>query len=128
MADFDISGHSYRSGKINGKMQFKLAKKIAPVMVIMMRLAKGGADMFDLMEPLAQAVADMPDENSDLLFDTCMKVTSRKVPGGANYAPIWNEGAERTMYEDIDLAVELKIIAEVLKDNFSSFFIAFQQG
>lgn len=127
--EFEIKGVLYRAGKLDAFAQLHVSRKIAPVLPklfpVLARLQVGatglGTDLDQLAEvlgPLADAMASMPKDDVDLVVSACLGVVSRK-QGDALYSPIWRNGV--IMFEDIDLAVMLPIVVNVVRDSLGNF-------
>ncbi len=120
--DFEINGVSYRSDRMDAFRQFHVARKLAPVVSeVVPFLARGvslDSGLSDL-EPVMKAIAAMPEDDCNYVLQSCLSVVRRQQ--GQGYAPVWNDGAQRMMFADVDLPVMLQIAARVLQDNLSSF-------
>jgi len=113
--DFTINGSDYRSGKLDAKKQFHLARRLGPV------LAKlPGVPESEIFAAVAEEIADMSDEQCDYILDTCMAVVKRQQ--GDAWAPIFNARAGVMQFDDIDMPAMLTIARYVIEENLASFF------
>lgn len=130
MADFEIDGHSYRSGQMPAKTQFHVLRRLAPVLSSLKDLSGltgGNAEtMAASLGPITEAIAKLSDADTEYVLDACLEVTERQQ--GAGWAKVQTKGARRPMFDDINFAVMLKIAMAVMQDNFSSFFPASLSG
>lgn len=128
--EFEISGQRYRAEKLDAFKQLHVSRKIAPIipklLPMFMKFA-GNADalkddlagMAEAFEPLAQALADMPDADCEYVFNACLGVVMRNQQG--NWASIWSQSAKSLMFDDIDLGVMVKIAVRVIWDSLGDF-------
>jgi len=143
MAEFEVNGTLYRSGKLDAMTQFNLTRRMLPLMPAVKNLAmlwgarqkeeeaeaskaddaialEPNATFDDAMEAAATAIAKLSDEDSNFIIATCLGVVSRK--SGAGFSPVWNKPAGRPMFDDINMADMLKIMFAVLQSEFAAFF------
>ena len=59
------------------------------------------------VQPLADGLAAMKDEDAEYVLDTCMQAVQRKQEHG--WANIWSASQRVPMFQDIDLAVMLPL-------------------
>lgn len=113
--EFTINGSDYRSGKLDAKKQFHLARRLGPV------LAKlPGVPESEIFAAVAEEIADMSDEQCDYILDTCMAVVKRQQ--GDAWAPVFNARAGVMQFDDIDMSAMLTIARYVIEENLASFF------
>jgi hypothetical protein len=76
------------------------------------------------LDPVAKAMASMPDNHRRYIVSSCLALCSRKADKAEGWAPIWNADVHRALFDDInnDVSVMLKIVLGVLKATFSRFF------
>lgn len=126
--EFDHKGQTYRAGKLDAMRQFHVTRRLAPLLP---DLAKAGitpgatGDVTAILEPLAKAVAAMPDADAEYVLNTCLSVVERKQAAGG-WAKVMTGG--QLMFEDIDMAAMLVVAWEVLRHNLSGFFAGLPQG
>jgi hypothetical protein len=126
--EFEIAGQRYRAEKLDAFKQLHVSRKIAPIipklLPMFMKFA-GNADalkddlavMAEAFEPLAQALADMPDADCEYVFNACLGVVMRNQQG--NWTSIWAGGS--LMFDDIDLGAMVQITAKVIWDSLGNF-------
>jgi len=130
MAEFEINGVHYRSGKMNAFQQFHVARKLGPILARMgtvLSTTDMGQEWLNHLEPLIEAIAQMPEEDCNYVLYRCLAVVARQ-QGPELWSPVWSEQAKRLMFEDIDLAAMIQITINVLGDNLSGFFNAPQSN
>jgi hypothetical protein len=132
MNEFTIGSHDFRANPLAPKRAFHVARRIAPVIgglkdLIPLLLGKG-IDLDDMegvaaiLEPIAQAMAKLPEDDADYILEHCLEVVQVKVEGGRGWAPIQTGGA--LMYEWLTMPMMLQIAWTVLQQNLTSFFPA----
>jgi hypothetical protein len=132
-----FGGNAYRFGRLTAMQQFHVARRLAPVITRMAEVKfdqlgageEGQRDvsgMLKLMQPLADALGQLSDADSEYVINACMAVVQRKQ--GEAWAFVWNKGAGRAMFDDIDLPVLLQLTVRVLMENLSGFMPARAPG
>ncbi|MET3654091.1 phage tail assembly chaperone [Dyella japonica] len=117
--DFEINGQQYRSGKLNARQQFHVARRLAPVLGGLATASQGKTDDFaTFLQPIADAIAGMSDADCDYVLDTCLAIVQRQQ--GSSWANIFVNKAQ--MFDDIDMGVMLQIASKVITENLGSFF------
>lgn len=126
MQEVEIGGHRYRTGKLDAFKQFHLFRKLMPVLSGMGEtfsdMPDGGvADekFWSAMGPVANAVAEMTQQDSEFILKTCLQTVS--MWNGNTWVRITAANGE-LMFEDIDMMGMLQLTFEVIKDNLGSFF------
>ena len=129
--EIDLNGHRYSIGKLSAKQQFHMSRRIAPIVPtlipVFVRLAAGGkrisedpGGMADVLQPPADGLAAMKDEDAEYVLDTCMQAVQRKQEHG--WANIWSASQRVPMFQDIDLAVMLPLALRVITENLGPLF------
>ena len=132
MVEFELKGVSYRVDQLNARTQFHLTRKLAPVIPALIPLfaaAKNGgfekafadgdvAELSKAAEPLADALANMPDEHADYVLNVCMSAISRRLDQGG-WTRIWANGV--SMDDDMGLDIILSLAVRVLRENLGGF-------
>lgn len=148
MREFTVGEFTYRSRKMSAMDQARVAKRIAPMLsdaivgllpLVVEKVGAGGhiADMLSMpveelakvIVPLTKALSQLSDADHDLVLAKAMSVVERRQPNG-HWAPIWNEAAGMSMFEDINksYATQLKIVGPALWENLSDFFSELLSG
>ncbi|WP_144658074.1 phage tail assembly chaperone [Achromobacter dolens] len=128
--ELDLNGHRYSIGKLSAKQQFHVSRRIAPIVPtlipVFVRLAAGGrgitedpGGLADVLQPLADGLAAMKDEDADYVLDTCMQVVQRRQEHG--WTAIWSASQRVPMFQDIDLAVMLPLAVRVIVASLGPF-------
>lgn len=113
--DFEISGHKYRSDKLDAFQQFHVARKLAPVIGAIGPALGGEGDM----SGLAKAIAELEQADCDFVLHTCLGAVRREQGGG--YAPVFSAAAKRMMFSDINMLEMIQIAIKVIEENLASF-------
>lgn len=128
--EFEIAGQRYRAEKLDAFKQLHVSRKIAPIipklLPMFLKFAGSGdamkedlAGMAEAFEPLAQALAEMPDADCEYVFNACLGAVMRNQQG--NWASIWSQSAKSLMFDDIDLGAMTQITAKVIWDSLGGF-------
>lgn len=136
MKEFELSGQSYRVGKLDAFKQFHLSRRIAPIIptlipvfVKVMRDGGIGEDLLGLVEvitPFTEGLASMPDEAAEYVLTVCLSACQRQT--GQTWAPVWSQAANACMFDDMDIAQMMQIVAHVVQDSLGSFISGFLTG
>jgi hypothetical protein len=122
MSDIEVSGNVYRIGRMDARKQFHVSRRLAPLLA-----GLGGAiagkkeDIASTFQPIAEALAQMSDEDTDYILDNCLAVVSRQQ--GNQFAPVMARGGNM-MFEDIDLPTMMQLTITVIRENLGGFFPA----
>jgi hypothetical protein len=133
MEEVRINDIDYRTGKLDAFKQFHLFRKLMPLFsgmgtsaatqVTQAAAAAGASDeviQWSSLGPIAQAVAEMSQGDSEFIIKTCLGVCQRKNPAGTWVRVTANNG--ELMFEDIDLMGMLQLTFAVIQDNLGGFF------
>jgi hypothetical protein len=118
--EFTVGAHVYRCGKMNVRTQFHVSRRLLPIFV---GLAKGGEadDMIGQFGGLAEALAELKDDEADYVISHCLQVVQRKLPGDTGWAPVWSNSGNTLMMDDIGMVEMLQMVAEVIGHNLANF-------
>lgn len=120
--EFEIKGERYSVSKMDAFKQFHVSRRLAPVLSGLAASAAGGkTDFSAFLQPIAEAVAAMPDADCDYVLHACLAVTRRKQ--GDAWVPVYNAGNKALMFDDIDLAAMLTIATKAIEENLGGFFL-----
>lgn len=144
---FEINGQQYRSGKLDAFKQFHVARRLAPLLSGVSSVLNGSGlpdpeppraegeaakaevpaapdkkDFVDFLEPMADALAHMPDADCDYILFTCLGVVQRQQGNG--WAKVVAQGTRSMMFDDIDMGVMINITMKVIQENIGGFFSA----
>lgn len=133
--EFEIGGQTYRAAKLDTFKQLHVSRKVGPVLPKLLpvflqftKSAKDGGPADDLtaiavaVEPLTQALADMPDADFEYVVNTCLAVVQRSQMN--NWAPVYTAGAG-LMFDDIDLGATVQLVAKVIWHSLGPFLSGF---
>jgi len=111
-----INGVVYRTGQLNAKEQFHIARRLAPIVAAMAMDVNLGAAMF---QSLAEAVKKLDDADVDFIMRTTMKTVLRQV--GDRWAPTWNVQADIPQFADMNAAMLTELMMAVIEDQLGGF-------
>lgn len=128
--EFELNGVQYRASKLDTFKQFHLSRKIAPVIPtlipVFMEISRENGDLAKnidklavLLQPFADGLAALSDENSEYMMATCLSVVKRNA--GDKWMPIWSQGQKVCLFDDIDLGGMIQICITVIQDSLGSF-------
>lgn len=125
--EFDIKDNTYQIRKLSVFDQFKVSRKLLPVMSGMLSdfqairgLASSGnsmAIMEKTLPKIAQALSDLSDENANAIIYPCLSVTYRKQ--GKGWVPLMQ--GDVLAFDDLELPAMLQIVGRVVGDSLGNF-------
>jgi hypothetical protein len=132
MQELELGTSRYRTGRLDAFKQFHLFRKLMPVFSGMGETFSDigptdgtnvamDANFWSALGPVATAVAEMSQQDSEFILKTCLHVVSRW--NGQAWVRITMPSGE-LMFEDIDMMEMLQLTFAVLQDNLSGFFSA----
>lgn len=119
MSEFAVDGQTYRSNKMPARTQLHVLRRMAPIIGPLQSLTVG-ADPMAALPAFAEAVGSLSDEATDYIMDNCLASVDRK-QGETGWAKIRTSSGV-SMFADIDLPVEMQIVAHVLRENYTALF------
>ncbi|HDR9877459.1 phage tail assembly chaperone [Burkholderia cenocepacia] len=72
-----------------------------------------------VLQPFADALASLKDEDAEYVFGTCLSVVERWQ--GAGWAKVWNTAHKTSMFDDIGIDVMLPLVVRVVVANLGPF-------
>ncbi|KVN62692.1 phage tail assembly chaperone [Burkholderia anthina] len=72
-----------------------------------------------VLQPFADALAGLKDEDAEYVFGTCLSVVERWQ--GAGWAKVWNLAHKTSMFDDIGIDVMLPLVVRVVVANLGPF-------
>ncbi|AIS95132.1 putative bacteriophage protein [Burkholderia thailandensis MSMB59] len=72
-----------------------------------------------VLQPFADALAGLKDEDAEYVFGTCLSVVERWQ--GASWAKVWNIAHKASMFDDIGIDVMLPLVVRVVVANLGPF-------
>lgn len=126
--EIDLAGNRYSLGRLNAMQQFHVSRRIAPIVPtlipVFLRVRASGKPLTEDLEglavalqPLADGLAALRDEDAEYVFGACLGVVQRKQATG--WARVWS--GKETMFEDMDLSVTLPLVVQVITANLGPF-------
>ena len=128
MMQFEINGQQYRTAKMDVFAQFRVARKLVPVLAgmasdlsVIREAADDKSKIMDavtaVLPKIANSLADMSDESVDAIIKPCLATVSRQ--NGTNWPAVSNGGV--LMFDDITLPVMLQLVGKVIGENIGGF-------
>lgn len=72
-----------------------------------------------VLQPFADALAGLKDEDAEYVFGTCLSVVERWQ--GVSWAKVWNIAHKTSMFDDIGIDVMLPLVVRVVVANLGPF-------
>ena len=129
MIEFEINGQNYRAEKLDAMKQWHVSRKLAPLIPVMLpaflamkdleNVSEDLSGLANMLQPLAEGLANMSDESSEYLISTCLVVVQRQV--GNTWGRVWDTSSKTSTFSDIDMLVMMKIVIQVIQDSLGSF-------
>lgn len=122
MAEFEIKGTTYRSGKMAGLTQIHVLRRAAPVIKPLFSGMATGMTA-DVAGAIIEGLGELPDDKMDYILDNTLSVVEMK-QDGSRWAKIKSSGGS-FMFEEIGAngLLMLTICAYVLYDNYYPLFL-----
>lgn len=123
MAEFDIKGVTYRSGKMVGLTQIHVLRRAAPVIKPLFSAISSGMNS-EVAGAIIEGLGELPDDKMDYILDRALAVVQMK-QDGQRWANIKSSNGLTFMFEGIstDGLLMLTICAYVLYDNYYPLFL-----
>lgn len=125
--EFDIKGNTYQIRKLSVFDQFKVSRKLLPVLSGMLsefqaiRTLAAKKDAASIMEKvlpkIAQSLSDLSEDDANAVIFPCLTVTYRKHAKG--WAPVFQDGV--LAFDDMDMLEMLQIVGRVVGDSLGNF-------
>lgn len=128
--EIELNGAKYSIGKLSAMQQFHVSRRIAPILPtlipIFLQMQKSGkglgedlGGLAEILQPFADGIAAMKDEDAEYVIGVCMAVVQRKQDHG--WANVWSVSQKLAMFQDIDLGVMLPLVVRVITENLGPF-------
>lgn len=129
--ELTLGGNAYSIGKMSAMKQLHVSRRIAPLIPklipLFTRVRTSGAPLTsdldglaEMLQPLADSLADMDDSDAEYVINACMSVVQRKTQYG--WTAAWNEQARSPMFEnDMGLDVLLPLTVRCIVVNLGPF-------
>jgi hypothetical protein len=137
MAELEINGVSYRTGRLTPMLQFHVMRRLAPLLSGIgeaIKVAESSqkidetarATVVDALlktaAPIVDAIGSMDDQQAEYVINTCLSVVERKDHGAWAHVQTPTATGPILMFPDIDLPVMLQLCYLVVQENLSGFF------
>jgi hypothetical protein len=124
MAEFEVDGMQFVSTKMPAMVQFHVLRALSPIIAQIgpqfITRPDSVAEVVQRLTPALTILAEMPEDKVNYILFKCMSYVKLRV--GTQLAPIFNEHAQRMMYDNIGFETMMQILLNVLGENFSGFF------
>lgn len=125
--EFEIKGNTYQIRKLSVFDQFKVSRKLLPVLSGMLsefqqiKSLAAQKDSIGIMErvlpKIAQSLSDLSDDDANAIIYPCLSVAFRKQAKG--WVPVFQSGV--LAFDDLDLPSMLQIVGRVVGDSLGNF-------
>ena len=126
MQELEIGGRKFRTGTLNTFKQFHIFRKLLPLFSGMGETVNnmqdqqvGSDEWWKALAPVAHAVAEMSNEESEWIVRTCLLTVTTF--NGRSWVPIAAEGVEDLLFP-LELQGMMGLAFAVIQDNLASFF------
>lgn len=116
MIEFDSSGQTYRTGTLNAKVAFHIARRIMPAYASM----GVGATSLHPIERVALALAKLEQGDADYIINHCLSVAQRQDSG--RWAQVAAGPTVALAYADMTFVDLISIAKETLGEQILPFF------
>ncbi|MFC0228681.1 phage tail assembly chaperone [Serratia aquatilis] len=119
--EFELKDNHYRVAKMDVFAQFRLSRKLLPMLMGVIgdpkNIKNGGTSMETLLPKMAEVISSMSDEDCNAVIYPCLAVVSRQ--NGKTWSPVFSQDV--LMFDDIDMMDMLQIVGRVVGDALGSF-------
>ncbi|KVN17917.1 MULTISPECIES: phage tail assembly chaperone [unclassified Burkholderia] len=139
--EIELNGARYAIGKLSAMQQFHVSRRIAPIIPPMIPVLLQFYEEMDktegvsadekqgvlalvnsiapVLQPFADALANLKDEDAEYVFGTCLSVVERWQ--GPGWAKVWNTAHKTSMFDDIGIDVMLPLVVRAVVANLGPF-------
>lgn len=125
--EFEIKGNAYRIAKMSVFDQFKVSRKLLPVVSGMLsdfqaiKMLAAKKDSVSIMEKvlpkIAKSLSELSDEDANAVIFPCMAVAARKHK--KSWVPVMQ--GDVMAFDDLDMLDMLNIVGRVVGDSLGNF-------
>ncbi|WP_175788110.1 phage tail assembly chaperone [Burkholderia cenocepacia] len=72
-----------------------------------------------VLQPFADALASLKDEDAEYVFGTCLSVVERQHQNG--WAKVWSAAHKTSLFDDMDMGSMLPLVVRVVVENLGPF-------
>lgn len=116
-----LNNEEYKLGSMDVFTQFHVSRRLIPALLAF-SAAGEKEDLIDILEPVVMEICKLSDADSSYILDSCLAVVWRKDRASGNWVKIKPLGAAILQYHDIDMAMMLRLVFSVIKENLGGFF------
>jgi hypothetical protein len=124
MAEHEISGRVYLTGKLNARQQFDVSRRLGIMsMLLEQPVADDHVEGARFIGGLAAGyLANVPQQDMDYILNTCLAtVRTIRDPGG-KAVPAMNLQTGLMQFDDIEMTTMLELVDLVIQENLLPFF------
>lgn len=134
MREVEIDGHQFVVGRLEPRRAFHVVRRLAPLVGSFRDFIPfaTGERQFDpndldtiteLAEPIAKALAEIPEADANYIIDTCLSVVRVRMPEMSGVeTPIMAGG--HLMYEWITMPMMVRLVIQSVIENLQGFIPA----
>jgi hypothetical protein len=145
MVEFEIEGKEFRFDKLTAMQQFHVSRKIAPLipplLPVFQKMREDAAEAAEdgeegpkpledigtlgpLLQPFADGLAEMSDEASEYVFNTCLGAVRYR--HGENWIQMWSTTGKVAMVIELnDASLLIRIVMRVITESLAPFLSGF---
>lgn len=108
-------------GSMDVFTQFHVSRRLIPSLLAFSQAGEG-EDLVDILEPVVLEICKLSDADADFILDSCLSVVLRKDKSSGHWVKVKPQGSSILQYQDIDMALMLRLTFLVIKENLGGFF------
>jgi hypothetical protein len=127
MAEVQLAGYTYRTGRLNAIQQWEIFRRLGPVLPMLSAAFRDGAEATPgarwIMGAVTGQLSQLAQADSDYILQASLAVVERLDPTVQRWFRVSAaNGTSSLMYQDIDLLTMLELMDQVLQENMAGFF------
>lgn len=135
--ELTVGKRTYVTGRLDAFKQLHVSRKLAPLVMALQgslgglkpedfEIAKENDDaavalFANSANPMVEAFSKMPNEDVDYIVGACLDVCQARDPTAGALSPVRVAG--KMMFDDVDMAVVMRLTFAVVKENLGDFFL-----
>lgn len=120
-----IGTNKYQVGVMPARVQFHVARRLAPMLAPIAAQVKDGKfaadNLMDALGPMAEVLAGMPDKDVDFILDACLGCCQMHNERHNVWGPVTAPNG-RLMDETVKMPELLQLAWRVIEENLGNFF------
>lgn len=122
MSEVEINGTLYRCSKLSTREQFRVVKRLAPTLHMLIPMFGGQISVFEALSMLSTTINQLSDADSDYVLDAALTCVAWRQ--GTMWQPLRMPGGAIMVGSADRLDVQLRLFGEVLLESLGDFSIA----